>query len=122
MLLKISKKILIIIFTLAFFVQFYNILYDTAYPSTTVSSMAEVPLTSVPFVFKICPDPAFNLTALQHFGYLDIYEYLLGWSRDNNQSLFGWAGHAENGSTFGDPQEIFDQVAFLPQPQDLLTG
>jgi len=49
---------------------------------------------------KVCMKPAYSLEYLNAAGYRGIYEYFLGESRYNS-SLFGWAGHTEEGKIFG---------------------
>ena len=121
MILKISKKILVACFSLAFIVQFAEIIYETAYPSVTTTNVAEEIVESFPMIFKICPNPAFKMQALLDFGYYDIYTYFLGQSRFNH-SIYGWAGHTENTSTIAPPEEIYPNITLFPNLEDLLLG
>ena len=87
---------------IAFTVQMMILASSQIYPSETVSHLEEKTLDSIefPVLFKICIKPAFNISELHKSGYKSIWSYFVGESRYNN-SIFGWAGHTENGSIIG---------------------
>ena len=90
-------------------------------PNSTKTSIFEVQLEGVPVVIKICPNPSFNSTALQELGYLDNLNYYYGISKFNN-SVFGWAGHTENGSIISTVEDVYHRVALYPTAEDLLEA
>ena len=90
-------------------------------PNSTKTSIFEVQLEGVPVVIEICPNPSFNGTALQELGYLDNLNYFYGINKFNN-SVFGWAGHTENGSIISTVEDVYHRVALYPTAEDLLEA
>ena len=84
--------------TLAFLVQMVTLTRSLLNPSQTIShtSIENVTVEDFPVIFKVCIKPGFDDEALQEAGYESTFEYFLGKSR-YNQSLYGWAGHTEEG-------------------------
>ena len=86
----------------AFVVQISYLVSDQISPDQTVSITRDFQLDDIqfPVLFKICIKPSFNVDELQATGYQNIWKYFIGQSLYND-SLFGWAGHAEDGQTIG---------------------
>ena len=66
-----------------------------------------------PAIFKICILPGFDLAELHSVGYDSPRKYFNGDSHFNS-SIIGWAGHRENGSTYGTVEEIKERVSTDP--------
>ena len=113
------RQILIILFSAIFIVQFYNIILQLVKPEKTTTNIYEKDLEGAPVVFIICPKPGFNETLLYELGYGSSYEYFYGLSRFND-SVYGWSGHTENGSTISGARDLYEKVALYPKPEDLL--
>ena len=102
----------------SFIVQMSILVKDQISPSQTVSNTEEKKLDDIefPVLFKMCIKPSFNLDELQATGYQNIWNYFIGQSMHNG-SLFGWAGHTEDGEVFGSVKGILPhsahQVAFI---------
>ena len=86
-------KILTYLCWVAFACQLFTIGYNLFYPSQKTTEIQKTELGLFPLVFKICPKPAFNISAVRSEGYQDVWNYFLGISL-YNKSVFGWAGHA----------------------------
>ena len=71
-----------------------------------------------PLIFEICIQPAFNKTALEETGYGHEYRYFQGKSMFNN-SVFGWAGHTNDSSTYGTVEEVYRKVSSFA-PEDVI--
>ena len=71
-------------------------------PTETVSHLEEKTLDEIefPVLFKVCITPSFNLAELRKAGYASIWGYFIGQSL-HNESLYGWAGHTEDGNITG---------------------
>ena len=121
MLLSNRKKVLPALCTIASIIQVYNILYETFNPYITTSYETEEHLTSIPVIFKLCPKPAFNLTALIEFGYGSdgVWSYTIGRSKFN-RSIYGWAGHTKDGSYISNTEDTYTKVALFPNPEDIV--
>ena len=93
-------------------VQLANVLEGFVKPTTTRTWEEEVLLQDIdfPVVIRICISPGFNETALREVGYNDTWSYFIGQSRFND-SVFGWAGHAEDSGTIGTVGEILEKVS-----------
>ena len=52
-----------------------------------------------PFLFQICVDDL-SMKKFNTAGYTNDWDYFLGRSKFNS-TVYGWNGHAENGSTIG---------------------
>ena len=57
---------------------------------------------------------------MYELGYGGSYEYFAGLSRFND-SVYGWSGHTENGSTISGARDLYEKVALYPKPDDLLN-
>ena len=86
----------------AFIVQMSILANNKISPTETVSHFEEKILDDIefPVLFKICIKPSFDLEELKKAGYESIWKYFIGQSR-HNQSLYGWAGHTEDGNITG---------------------
>ena len=95
--------------TVVLTIQLVNVLKGYIQPTITRTWEEEVPLEDIefPLVIKICIIPGFNQTALHEVGYEDTWNFFLGKSRFND-SVFGWAGHTEDSSTFGTVKETLE--------------
>ena len=71
-----------------------------------------------PLIFRICIQPAFNKTALEETGYGHAFRYFQGRSMFN-KSLFGWAGHTNDSSTYGTVEEVYRKVSSFA-PEDVI--
>ena len=95
---------------IAFIVQMSILASSQIYPSETVSHVEERTLDGIefPVLFKICIKPAFDIKELDKAGYSSIWHYFIGQSK-YNASIFGWAGHAQDGRTIGSVKGV-DEV------------
>ena len=109
-------KVLNLLCCMAFSWQIFCIFKEWILPSQEITSATEVKLTDIelPILFKVCPDPGFNTTALREEGYAGIYEYFLGRSMFNT-SLYGWAGHTNNSQTRGTVHNIYKKIRRFSQ-------
>ena len=75
-------------------IQLASILEDFANPKLTNTMVEKKKLEDFvfPLLFKICPTPAFNGTALKEYGYENAATYFKGASMFN-RSMVGWGGH-----------------------------
>ena len=64
-----------------------------------------------PVVIKICLSPGFNETAVHEVGYKDTWSYINTGQSRFNESVLGWAGHAEDLGTIGSVGEILEKVS-----------
>ena len=91
----IMKKYWILIhavFSAAFLIQSFFIVFNILYPSETITTTEEKTMTEIPILFKICFEPAFNTDKLREEGYFGVYHYFLGQSLYYYNS-YGWTGH-----------------------------
>lgn len=88
------KKGVTTICYIAFIWQLYAVAKEWLVPTHSSQAMEEKNLEDFdfPVIFKICPNPGFNLSALNKEGYKLIQHYFSGQSMYNS-SLYGWAGH-----------------------------
>ena len=103
----------------AFIIQFGIVLNGFIYPSMTNTVVHENNLQELdfPLVFKICVQPAFNLTALEEAGYDTKYgsfRYFVGRSK-YNRSVYGWAGHTNTSGVVASVEEILSRVSLHTQ-------
>ena len=84
---------------LSFLVQMCFQLYEQVHPSQTETVLEDKKLDDIefPVLFKICFKNSFDLTKLEEAGYSSVSKYFSGVSKFN-KSLYGWAGHTENGT------------------------
>ena len=75
------------------------LLREEIWPSQTKTDVKELKLENIdfPVVFKLCFKNSFDLKRLNDAGYSSVWNYFKGMSKFNN-SVFGWAGHEQNGS------------------------
>ena len=106
---------------LAFTWQLYGIVSEWVKPSQKTTDITEKKLDQfeLPLIFKICPDPGFNLSAIREEGYDDIWHYFYGRSSFNN-SIFGWAGHTNTSETRGSVEQVYQKVLHFPTPESFI--
>ena len=114
-----SKRVLFFSFVAAFIIHMYIIIVETIRPEITNTKIFEENLVGAPLVFKICPEPAFNVTVLQKFGYMWEIDYISG-SSHWNKSIYGWAGFDKNSTPISDPRDVYNKVALFTNVEDLL--
>ena len=119
MLLKFSKKLLVFASCVAFLIQLYQITHDTIYPTITTTNIYEDSLVDIPFIFKICPNPAFNASVLHSLGYNSSTYYFIGRSAFNF-SVYGWAGHNKNNTILTKPENIYSKISIFTDPKILM--
>ena len=83
----------------AFIIQIVMLISEQINPTQTLTHLEETKMEDIdfPVVFKICFKNSFYLDQLKAAGYNSVWQYFQGVSRFN-RSVFGWAGHTENGS------------------------
>ena len=103
------------IFT-AFCVHAFIVAYDLIYPEGTVLRFEQRSLDDIefPIVLKICINPAFNISELQEVGYQNVWDYFTGKSKYSDYGIFGWSGHAKNGSIISNVKGHFSKY-FVPR-------
>ena len=96
----------------AFCIHALKIAYDLIYPEETVLRFEQRSLDDIefPIVLKICINPAFNISELQEVGYQSVWDYFTGKSKYSDYRIYGWSGHAENGSTISSAKGFFLQI------------
>ena len=84
---------------LCYLVHMYFIFYNQVFPSETFTRLEEKQLDDIefPVIFKLCVNPALNMTELKSAGYENIWKYFVGQSAYNT-SLYGWGGHSSLGT------------------------
>ena len=105
-----------VFFFIIFLAHISSIGYSTLYPEVPEIVVYKKNLNEVefPMTFRIC---AYELrdaqSRYQSFGYESHWDYFQGKSMFND-TLFGWAGHDQNGSVLGKVEgEIFWNLIFL---------
>ena len=80
-----------------FLVQLCQLLPTYFAPTMTNTEVTNVQLKEIdfPLDFELCVKPVLNSTALQQFGYLTPYLYMVGANSDS--TLVGWGGHNGTG-------------------------
>ena len=73
-----------------------------------------------PIILKLCFNPGFNDTAINEAGYKDIFGYFAGQSK-YNKSVYGWAGHTEDGGVVDSVENIKETVT-LHTAQNVLNS
>ena len=108
---------------LAFTWQVYEIVDSGIHSQQAVTGIKKKKLQDMdfPVVFKICPDPAFNITLLKKEGYAKISGYFRGESRFN-KSIYGWAGHTNTFETRDSVENIYHKVQRFPTPEKIIKG
>ena len=103
---------------IGFCLQFGNVVDTYVHPTQTTITVTERNLKDFqfPLLFKICFNPSFNKTAEAEAGYSD---YFNGKSK-HNSSLFGWAGHSEDGQVLGTVEEMVNNL-ILHSPQEVIN-
>ena len=88
-----------VICSLAFLWQLISVAKEWLIPTHSATEAKEEALEgeSFPVIFKICPNPGFNLSTLNDNGYLVTQDYFTGKSMYNS-SHYGWAGHYDGTS------------------------
>ena len=105
----------------AFACQLFSIGYNLVYPSQKTTEIQKTELGEFPVVFKICPKPAFNISAVRLEGYEDVWSYFLGLSV-YNKSVYGWAGHAETPS--GEKKkvgQVYQDIVLYKNIEDIVN-
>ena len=92
-----------VLFSVIFLIHISTIIYNILYPEVPEIIVSKKSLNEIefPMTFRIC---AFELndtvSRYQSFGYADYAAYFRGQSMFND-TLYGWAGHDQNGSVLG---------------------
>ena len=90
----------------AFMVHISYIFYYIVYPSLPEIKNYKKDLNEIdfPIAFQLCVEERANSTRrYSQVGYSDAWTFFYGQSKFDS-SVYGWAGHRENGSTFGSAQ------------------
>ena len=89
-----------------FLVQLFKMLPTYFAPTMTYTEVTNVPLKDIdfPLDFEICVKPLLNSTALQLFGYLTPYLYIVGANSDN--TLISWGGYSNNSGAVRSAKEV----------------
>ena len=113
-------KILTFMCWIGFAWQLSKIGYALLYPTQKTTEIKKIELKELPVVFKICPQPAFNVTALRSEGYEDVFHYFLGRSLYNN-SVYGWAGHSETpGGRNKTVNQVYQEIVLYRNIHDIV--
>ena len=85
---------------------------DVLEPTKTHTNVEEVKLQDFdfPINLKICLRPGFNITVLQQLGYENFLTYVLGLSKFNPPSLFGWGGHTNDSRGVTSARSVLNAV------------
>ena len=97
------KPVVNLLFAVVFIVHFSYILYYIAHPELADIKHYKKDLQDVefPLSFELCVEElADSNKRYNEVGYSDVWTYFYGMSKFNS-SIIGWAGHKEDGSTFG---------------------
>ena len=91
---NIHKALVTAVCVFAFLWQLSTVAKEWLVPTQSTMSVEETDLDvqDFPVLFKICPNPGFNLKTLNEEGYRLIQHYFSGQSMYNS-SHYGWAGH-----------------------------
>ena len=107
-LLKVDK-ILLILFSFACFIHLCSVGYNHIFlelPDTKVYNL-DLKDIEFPLVYKLCVHDLINpKKRFRELGYDNIWGLYRGQSMYNN-TLYGWSGHTENGSTLGSIKSMF---------------
>ena len=104
------KNLFKIIMSIVFVAHVSYIVYEIIHPAfpEIVNYKKDLNEIEYPITFKICVNEV-NLSIAEEkyekYGYEDLWQFYYGQSRYND-SIYGWAGHNENGTTIG-PVEGF---------------
>ena len=79
-------------FAFAFIIQSFSIIKDLIKPTQTTINVEEKSLKTLPVLFKICVNPAFDVGLLKEEGYNNMLDYFLGKIWDGNTTRYGWGG------------------------------
>ena len=114
------KSVHLLCFT-ALIWQLSGIFSEWINPSHSTTSITETHLRDMdfPLIFKICPDPAFDIAKLEEEGYETVWRYFAGWSMFND-SVYGWAGHTNTSETRGTVQQIYQKVQNFPEAEKFI--
>ena len=87
------------------------------HPSQTTTQIWERNIQGIdfPIIFKICPNPASNVSLIRKEGYRDGFSYFRGESK-LNKPIYGWAGHtntSDKRDTVGNGK-LFWKLSKLP--------
>ena len=99
------KNLIRFVMSIVFIAHVGYIGYELLYPKfpEIVNYKKQLSEIDFPVVFKVCANEA-NISAanekITEIGYTDLWKLFLGESMYND-SIYGWAGHTENGSTTG---------------------
>ena len=102
------KPVVNLLFAVVFIVHFSYILYYIAHPELADIKHYKKDLQDVefPLSFELCVEElADSNKRYNEVGYSDVWTYFYGMSKFNS-SIIGWAGHKEDGSTFGSVKGI----------------
>ena len=100
------KILYMLLNVLCFFVFIIHISflgYKSLYPDVPEIIVYKKDLSDIsfPLLFRICLfETEYKLIRFKRYGYQNATDFFKGKS-GYNSSIFGWAGHMENGSTYG---------------------
>ena len=97
------KFIIIIIFCWTFFIHVSILIYEKLNPDLPEVKYYKRDLNEIdfPIAFQLCIGEKNNSnTKYKDLGYTNLFHFFYGESRFND-SIVGWAGHTENGSSLG---------------------
>ena len=119
--LKHHWKLVNLLCCIAFTWQVSGIIQEWINPSRQTTQISEKNYNEMefPLIIKLCPDPAFNLSALQEEGYARIGDYFKGYSR-YNRSILGWAGHTNESQIRGSVDQVYQKIQNFPTPTTFL--
>ena len=114
--LKRLSHLIKVAFVLVFIFHFSNVLYNIMYPTTPGIRVYKTTLDKITFPISllICANQIQNNSArYEQVGYPDYLYFYYGISKYNN-SLFGWHGHSENGSSLGSVEgRVIQDLIFI---------
>ena len=106
------KNLIRSILSMIFIAHLSYIGYELLYPKfpEIVKYKRNLSEIEFPVVFKVCANEANISSAKEKYtevGYTDLWTFFYGQSLYND-SIYGWAGHTENGSTVGSVEGAID--------------
>ena len=95
---KYSQFFISLFCMIPFVIQVYQVTETWMHPTQltteiTSEKFENLELSGFPFIFKICGNPAFNLTALKEENYKDSNSYFFGscQNESSDSHVYGWA-------------------------------
>ena len=89
----------------SFLAHILSIMKEEIIPTQTYTRFEKNCLNNIdfPVILKICIKPSCNEEEIAKFGFKGLWGYFMGQSIFN-ETIYGWAGHRENGSVFSTVQ------------------